>query len=253
MSRIPAHRVAQHEARTVSDRASTRILKSKYLAGDRESVLVSVPEIGSRSGQNGDHSDRRSQSEIVREALQTAERNFERRLAAGIEQAREAAYSGGFAEGQAAASTGLVKREADLNQAIAGFRGAWESFAERSEPLIAELGFRLAEAILESPLPDQVRTLSMAALSDAVEKIGESDPIQVTVHPADFMALTEGGLIAQIGQNHPGLSWRTDVGLDRGDWEVRSNAAVIRRVALEMLADTRERLRNSDSTDSRTD
>ncbi len=263
MSRIPSGRLAPLDPNEVPlANASRRVLKSRRLSAELTDFLIEAPAFAgpishTRSGADSGMAAVRdaspeSETASVQRAVNTAERNFELRLATGIKQARAEAHAEGLAEGLAAVSGGVEELKASLNEAIAGLSGARESFAEQSEPLIAELGFRLAEAILGSPLPEHIRLISTTSLSDAIERIGEADSVQVTVHPADFMALTENGLVAQIGQNHPGLSWRTDAGLERGDWEARSNSAVIRRVALEMLADTRERLSHADSNDSST-
>ena len=112
---------------------------------------------------------------------------------------------------------------------------------------MAEFAFRLAEAILGAPLPDELRRISTTALSDALEQIGETGAMQVTLNPVDFMMLTESGIIAQLGQNHPKITWHTDASFERGDWEARSDASVVRRVAMEMLAGVRERLSHTDS------
>jgi flagellar biosynthesis/type III secretory pathway protein FliH len=227
--------------------ASRHILKSGNLRVDADSVMITpqyaaaalpmgspaLPVPGAATPAHGDNAS---------QALAAAERNFERRLSSESSRADKAGYERGYEEGQAAALEASNHQTALLGAVAEGFDQAWESLAGNSEPLLVELAFRMAEAILESPLPESVRTLSTTALTEAVERMAEARSVQVTIHPADYMVLDESAILVPLGRNHPNLSWRTDAALERGDWEARSDGAVIRRVAREMLTDLRDRL-----------
>ncbi|MFT5141866.1 MAG: flagellar biosynthesis/type III secretory pathway protein FliH [Rhodothermales bacterium] len=228
--------------------ASRHILKSGNLSVDAESVMVTplygaaALTMGSPALPVSPAANSPAPSDSASQALAAAERNFERRLSSESSRADLGGYERGYEEGQAAAMLASNHQTALLGAVADGFDQAWESLAGNSEPLLVELAFRMAEAILESPLPESVRTLSTTALTKAVEKMAEARSVQVTVHPADFMMLDESAILVPLGRNHPNLTWRTDAALERGDWEARSDGAVIRRVAREMLTDLRDSL-----------
>ena len=256
MTRIPASNILADQPVSGGGRASRRVLKSHNLAVEHESVLVQPASFGVSSAPDRPAAPAASepaapaasarQDRGIEEALAAAERNFERRLAAEVGRAEKAAYERGVADGQEAAAAQVQDHNAVLNAVSSGFSRAWESMTTGSEPLLVELAFRMAEAILESPLPESVRTLSTAALSEAIEEMGETRSVQVTLHPADYMMLDESGILVPLSKNHPNLNWRTDATLERGDWEARTDSAVVRRVSRELLADLKARLGNLD-------
>lgn len=184
--------------------------------------------------------------EQLKQRLEGNQRSMERRLAKEIAEAREQALEEGFQRGQASAAEHVETERANLVRAMDGVTSAWDSLSKNSEPLLAELAFKMVEAILEAPLPENLRALSTGALSDAMEKLADSNSVQVTLHPADYMMLDESAVLVPLTQNHPNIVWRTDATLERGDWEAKSAEAVIRRVAKELLADLRSRLAQLD-------
>jgi flagellar biosynthesis/type III secretory pathway protein FliH len=252
MSRIPAALLAQNEATDAVSDASHKIVKSRDLASLPDVVMIPMPIIEARGSskpkvipQNPAPAHQPADEEI-QQALSAAERNFERRLADEVAATERDAYQRGLADGERAAAAVINEQNARIEQASAGLDRAWETLASHSEPLLVELAFRMAEAILESPLPESVRSLSTAALSEAIEKLGTTGAVCVSVHPADYMMLDESGILLPLLRNHPNLNWQTDASLERGDWEARSDGAVIRRVARELLDDLARRLNNLD-------
>ncbi|MBO6575808.1 MAG: hypothetical protein JJ896_12460 [Rhodothermales bacterium] len=251
MARIPAAEIVSESTASGGGNASRKVLKSRLLHHQGDVILVNpttapLVETERSAPPTVDRAPVRPGTEQVQEALAAAEKNFERRLAGEIAKAQQIGYERGLAEGQAAGAAERGDREAFLRAIAEGFDRAWETMASNSEPLLAELSARMTEAILECPLPESVRNLSTAALSDAIEGLGETRSVTVTVHPADYMMLEESGILGPLSQNHPNLNWRTDAKLDRGDWEARTDAAVVRRVARELLSDLRDRLGHLD-------
>ena len=250
MSRIPAAHIQSPSGAALGGNAARKVLKRHHLLVEDGPVLIQTwgpqpisetPPADSPAAPAPSESPALA-SDDLQHALAAQEKNFERRLARETQKAREEGRLEGLSQGRGEAE-GLIRDHTAIIEAIAtGFDSAWESLAAHSEPLLEELAFRMAEAVLESPLPESVRALSTKALSEAIESMGESRSVQVSVHPADYMMLDESGVLVPLSRNHPNLNWRTDASLDRGDWEARSDAAVVRRVAREMLADLRDRL-----------
>lgn len=255
MARIPAAHIAGPGGS--SDRAAnSRVLKSGVLGGSSGTVMIGTP-VKTRVTPDAQETFHQEPAEAptaeieqLKQRLASSQRSMERRLAKEVAEAREAALEEGFQQGQAAAVEHIEAEKANLIRAMDGITAAWDSLSANSEPLLAELAFKMVEAILESPLPESMRTLSTGALSDAMEKLADSRAVQVSLHPADYMMLDESGVLVPLTQNHPNISWRTDASMERGDWEAQSTEAVIRRVAKELLSDLRSRLSHLDGEDA---
>lgn len=255
MARIPAAQIAG--PRESSDRtASSRVLKSGILGGDSRTVMIGTPVRASVTPEAKETFNQEpveaptAEIEQLKQRLSSSQRSMERRLAKEVAEAREAALEDGFQRGQAAAVKHIESERANLMRAMDGVTAAWDSLSANSEPLLAELAFKMVEAILESPLPENMRALSTGALSDAMEKLADSRSVQVSLHPADYMMLDESAVLVPLTHNHPNISWRTDASMERGDWEAQSAEAVIRRVAKELLADLRSRLSHLNGEDA---
>lgn len=236
--------------------SSSKVLKPGAFGGNAGTVMIGTPIRARVTPEAAEaftqehHEAPGAEIEQLRQRLSSSQRSMERRLAKEVAEAREAALEEGFQRGQAAAVEHIEAERANLLKAMDGVTTAWDSLSANSEPLLAELAFKMVEAILESPLPETMRALSTGALSTAMEKLADSRSVQVSLHPADYMMLDESGVLVPLTQNHPNIVWRTDAGLERGDWEAQSSEAVIRRVAKELLTDLRSRLSQLDGEDA---
>ncbi|NNE70238.1 MAG: hypothetical protein HKN29_07720 [Rhodothermales bacterium] len=253
MARIPASHISDNPTGTGDHSASRRVIKSGRLGLPAGRVLIGAPSRAAEPARV-EHGVQPAPAaavngpsvEELQQRLASTQRSMERRIAKEVAEAREAALEEGFAKGQAAATEHLETERQALLKAVAGVDRAWETLSDNCEPLLAELAFKMCESILQSPLPEQLRTLSTGALSDALESLSDSKSVQVSLHPADYMMLDESGVLVPLTRNHPNIVWRTDASLERGDWEASSDEAVIRRVARELLADLRGRLSHLD-------
>ena len=255
MARIPAAQIAGPRGST-DPTSSSRVLKAVGYGADSGSVMIGVP-VRAKVTPDAPESSRKdfaeapaAELEQLKQRLESNQRSMERRLAKEVAEAREAALEEGFQQGHAAAVAHIDAERANLVRAMDGVTTAWDSLSANSEPLLAELAFKMVEAILDSPLPENMRALSTGALSDAMEKLADSRSVQVSLHPADYMMLDESAVLVPLTENHPNISWRTDASLERGDWEAQSSEAVIRRVAKELLADLRTRLSHLDGEEA---
>lgn len=255
MARIPASQIADASSAAQDRQASRRVIKSGLLGLTSGSVMIGAPTSRPeparpvRAPEAHDPAPTGARVNELEQRLASTQRSMERRLAKEVAEAREAALEEGFQKGQAAATEHLETERQALMAAVEGVNRAWETLSENCEPLLAELAFKMCEAILESPLPEQLRTLSTRALSDALETLSDSKSVQVSLHPADYMMLDESGVLVPMTSNHPNIVWRTDASLERGDWEASCDDAVIRRVARELLADLKGRISHFDGED----
>lgn len=156
-----------------------------------------------------------------------------------VERAREQARSEGFDEGRAAA---VAECEAKLDEAAQRFsenldavQQSWEAFLRRAEPQMVQLAFRIARAILDAPLPDDVRRISESAVVDAVERMANGAPVEIVLHPVDYLRMQESGIEEHLGAIHSKLRWRTDANLNQNEWVVQSQHAATRRLEAELI------------------
>lgn len=73
--------------------------------------------------------------------------------------------------------------------------------------MLVELALEVAETLLDAPLPESIRGVSARTLTEAVEQLARSAPLEISMHPVDFLRLQEQGVIAQLESRHPDLHW----------------------------------------------
>lgn len=166
--------------------------------------------------------------------------------AEGYERGHDDGYEAGYDDGHNAAESALQAEWEDARTALIDdttrFEEAWAQYVEANETRLVELALTLAEAIVDAPLSDEVRTASEAALTDAVAELASTPPVTVTVHPVDYQRLRESGLAEHLIDAHDDLQLESDPERPEGDWDVSSPTGVIRRRRSEVIATLRDRL-----------
>ncbi len=164
---------------------------------------------------------------------------IERRWSERLELARREARAEGVAEGRAEAGTAYEKELTELRRSFAAdlqaVHQSWETFLRRAEPWILQLSFRVAGAILDAPIPDDVRRISERAVANAVESMVDGIPLEVVLHPVSFLRIKESGIYEQLSSNNGKLRWRTNTDLRQNEWIVQSQRAVTRRLESELI------------------
>lgn len=163
-----------------------------------------------------------------------------------LEEAVSQAHAEGEAAGRATAEAEWTPRLQALQEQLAceleRLRQAWADYTRRLEPLLVELALEVAETLLDAPLPESIRGVSARTLTEAVEQLARSAPLEISMHPVDFLRLQEQGVIAQLESRHPDLHWDLNSELSEGDWIVQTPTAMQRRIRQEMLERLRQRL-----------
>ena len=166
--------------------------------------------------------------------------------AEGYERGHDDGYDAGYDDGHDAAESALQAEWEDARTALIDdttrFEEAWAQYVEANETRFVELALTLAEAIVDAPLSDEVRTASEAALTDAVAELASTPPVTVTVHPVDYQRLRESGVAERLIDAHDDVQLESDPERPEGDWDVSSPTGVIRRRRSEVIATLRDRL-----------
>ena len=174
------------------------------------------------------------------------EAEWQQRLEEAVEQARKEAYEEGYEEGYVAAEAALQasfdQRKVELEKDVARLQAAWREFLKKSEPLMASLAFEIVRQLLGAPLPQDVKAVSVQALSNALDQFGEDTPIEITLHPDDYSRLQAYGLTDDLEALHSSIRWNAEETIAMGDWIVQSPDSAIRRLKEEMLGHLKSRL-----------
>jgi flagellar assembly protein FliH len=175
---------------------------------------------------------------------------WQEHLEAAVEEARTEGYKKGYSEGYDdgydEAETTLredweAEREAlidDTNR----FEEVWSQYIAENESRMVELTLQLAEAIVDAPLTDSLRSASEEAILEAVAELAGTPPIEIVVHPVDYQRLQESGLAAHLTDKYDELHLESDPERTEGDWTVASPAGAIRRRRSEVIDALRGRL-----------
>ncbi len=171
-----------------------------------------------------------------------------------MEEAVARARAEGEAAGRAAAEAEWAPRLQSLQEQLAHelerLRRAWANYTRQLEPMLVELALEVAETLLDAPLPESIKGISARMLTEAVEQLARSAPLEISMHPVDFLRLQEQGVIAQLESRHPALHWDLNPSLSEGDWIVQTPTAMQRRIRQEMLERLRQRLGLTPSSDT---
>ncbi len=170
------------------------------------------------------------------------EAEWQQKLEVAIAQAR----AEGEAAGRAAAETEwrerLLQLQAEWADELERLRQAWYAYTRQLEPMLVEIALEVAEALLDAPLPESLKGVSSRVLAEAVEQLARETPIEISIHPVDFLRLQEQGVIAQLESRHAELRWQLNPALKEGDWVVQTPSAMRRNIRQELLQTLRQRL-----------
>ncbi|SHL01653.1 flagellar assembly protein FliH [Rhodothermus profundi] len=190
-----------------------------------------------------DSSDEPETPSVDEAALRAAiEAEWQERLAEAIRQARAEGEAAGRAAAEAEWAPRLQALQEQLARELERLRQAWADYTRQLEPMLVELAIEVAEALLDAPLPESLKGVSARMLTEAVEQLARSAPLEISLHPVDFLRLQEQGIVAQLENRHPDLHWDLNPGLHEGDWIVQTPTAMQRRIRQEMLQRLRQRL-----------
>ncbi|RMH49066.1 MAG: hypothetical protein D6685_19685, partial [Bacteroidetes bacterium] len=170
------------------------------------------------------------------------ERDWEARLTEAVARARRDGYRDGYEAGEQAVQAEVDATMHTFLEAAGQFSHALQAYIRQTEPLLADLALAVAETVLDAPLPTHIKSVSTKALSNAIEQLAADPPVDVSLHPVDFLHLQETGLIDQLRATHERLRWHPDSTLKQGDWMVQSPKGAIRRLQDELLDTLRRRL-----------
>lgn len=164
------------------------------------------------------------------------------RLAEETARAREEGWQAGYAQARAETGQQVEACREALDLVRSALHTAWTTALHQMEPMVAHLAFALAEAILEAPLPANLRTLSTQQLTTTIEQLALAPPVQVRLHPVDLLRLQEATVIEPLMAAFPDLQWESNADLKPGEWVVQTPTALVRRLHLELLAYLRQHL-----------
>nr|MBO2492958.1 hypothetical protein [Rhodothermus marinus] len=193
-----------------------------------------------------------SDKEAIDEATlrATMEAAWQKRLEEATARARAEGEAAGRTAAEAEWAPRLQALQEQLARELERLRQAWADHTRQLEPLLVELALEVAETLLDAPLPESIRGVSARTLTEAVEQLARSAPLEISIHPVDFLRLQEQGVIAQLESRHPDLHWDLNPGLSEGDWIVQTPTAMQRRIRQEMLERLRQRLGLTPSSDA---
>jgi flagellar assembly protein FliH len=176
------------------------------------------------------------------EVLAEHDQQWEVRLQQAVSAAREDGYARGSADAAARLETDFRDQHQALLADLKYLQSRWDEFLEKLEPALAELSFDIAQAVLDAPLPQNVKGVATRAITEAVEQMAGSAPIEILIHPVDFLRLQESGVVEQLESLHTGLRWEPRPDMKHGEWVVQSPTMTVRRLEEELLGTLRSRL-----------
>lgn len=177
------------------------------------------------------------------------EREWEARLEAEVAAAREAAFADGYAAAKTEAEaerktwqTEQDERSQALLDKLVVLKNAWKAHLEKSEQPLLRLALTAAKAITEvTPARAQIKATERA-LSQAVDQLAGEAPVEVCIHPVDYLRLQELGVVERLDDLFNHLTWTPDALLAEGDWIVQTTDQAIRRLQDELYTNLKAEL-----------
>ncbi len=183
------------------------------------------------------------QTALDEEALRAKlEAEWQQKLEVAIAQAQAEGEAAGRAAAEAEWRERLLRLQEQWAEELEQLRQAWYAYVRQLEPLLVEMALDVAEALLDAPLAESLKGVSARVLAEAIEHLARETPIEISLHPVDFLRLQEQGVIAQLESRHPDLRWQLNPALKEGDWIVQTPAAMRRSIRQELLQTLRQRL-----------
>ena len=195
------------------------------------------------NSESGQESERDAAPAIDEAALRAAiEAEWQARMEEAVARARAEGEAAGRATAEAEWAPRLQALQEQLARELERLRQAWADYTRQLEPMLVELALEVSETLLDAPLPESIRGVSARTLTEAVEQLARSAPLEISMHPVDFLRLQEQGVIGQLENRHPDLHWDLNPELSEGDWIVQTPTAMQRRIRQEILQRLRQRL-----------
>jgi flagellar biosynthesis/type III secretory pathway protein FliH len=157
------------------------------------------------------------------------------RLEREVALAREDAFEAGRKAAQAEMQEQINETLRELADNLTAIQVSWETHLREAEPHLVQLAFRIARAILDAPVLDDVRRIAAAHVAEAVERMAIGVPIEIILHPLSYQRLKESGLDDQLSATHNMLRWRTNPDMKPNEWIVQSSRSTTRRLEIELL------------------
>ncbi|MEX0822367.1 MAG: hypothetical protein WD021_09500 [Rhodothermales bacterium] len=204
-------------------------------------IVTRAPEKRKSPAQDGTR--QQVDEEDAREpTLEEVEAEWAERLESEVAAAREDAFADGQKSVRAEANAEIESVHERFAAELDAVRKAWEDHLENSQVRLVQLAFRIARAVLDAPLPDDIRRISEAAITDAVERMVDGVPVEVAVHPVTYLRFQESGLEERLSAVHSKLRWHSDPGLKENEWVVQCDRSAIRRLESELLDELQREL-----------
>jgi flagellar biosynthesis/type III secretory pathway protein FliH len=162
---------------------------------------------------------------------------WKQRLEEAVAAAREEGFNAGRAAIESEMEEKLRETVTRAAQDVDAIQHAWERHLRDVQVRLVQLAFRIAGVILDAPLPADLRRISEAAITDAVESMIDGVSVEVALHPVSYLRLKESGLEDHLRAVHSKLRWRSDPSLRENEWIVQTDRAALRRLEAELLDD----------------
>lgn len=167
---------------------------------------------------------------------------WQERLEDELARAREQAFEDGYRSAMAELEQTYTEKLSSLAQDVERFGSIWEDFLAECEPLMGEIAFGVAQAILDAPLPQGTKGVASRAIIEAVELLRGHAPVEIAIHPVDFLRLQESGIVDQLESLNSEIRWEPTSDIKQGEWVVQSPVAVIRRLEEELFSTLKSRV-----------
>ncbi len=205
----------------------------------QEDEVLRLPPEADQVAPNEPETDQKVDEAALRAAI---EAEWQKRLQEATARARAEGETVGRHAAEAEWAPRLQALQEQLALELERLRRAWAEYTRQLEPMLVELAIEVAETLLDAPLPESIKGISARALTEAIEQLAREAPLEISMHPVDFLRLQEQGVISQLESRHPELHWDLNPGLNEGDWIVQTPAAMQRRIRQEMLQRLRQQL-----------
>lgn len=167
---------------------------------------------------------------------------WEERLEQAVATAREEGFEAGKASLQAEMEQAMLDARTAFADDLTAVQQSWEGHLKDSRVRLVQLAFRIAEVVLDAPLPPDLRRITETTVTDAIERMIDDIPVEVALHPVNYLRIQESGLEAQLSAVHSKLRWRSDANLKENEWIIQSNRSATRRLEAELLDDLQREL-----------
>lgn len=217
--------------------------RQRRVRGENARLTGEPFEISTREIERRAHAARLNTSEGDEEpGAEEIEARWERRLEEEVASARAEGVAEGRESVRAETEEALREATSRLANDLDAIQHAWEGHLKNSQIRLVQLAFRVAQIVLDAPLPPNVRRISEEAVTEAIERMVDGAPIEVALHPVSYLQLQESGLEEQLRAVHTRLRWRSDPSLQENEWIVQSDRSAIRRLEAELLDDLQREL-----------